>query len=233
MKPTPIILAGGMGTRLKSVLPDVPKPIARLAGRPFLHYLLDRFDAAGFSRVIISVGDRAHLIQEEIGIRYRNLDIQYSCESEPLGTGGAIKLAIQNSDAKEFIVTNGDSFCDVDFNTFVDWVPDPADAAMVLVYAQECNRYGSVETNEHEQVLSFTEKTNSGKSGFINAGIYWFPRSIISRLVAEGHVSLEREVLPKLVGHRLYGMKCEGRFIDIGTPDALSIGQEFFKNFSA
>lgn len=222
-----IILAGGLGTRLREVIKDVPKPMAPIAGRPFLEYLVLQLVQWKMKEIILSIGYKGDVIKAYFGNGKKfGVKIRYSEEKEPLGTGGAIRESLTYIDDKEFIIMNGDTFLNVDFHKLVschsDW---HAKATIGLVHTQNTSRYGRVERNEHGEVVRFLEKS-SVRDGLVNGGVYIFRREVFNG-ISSGNVSLEKEILPSLVNHGLYGIIVHGFFIDIGVPyDYLTLYHE-------
>ncbi|MBT6229204.1 MAG: NTP transferase domain-containing protein, partial [Candidatus Scalindua sp.] len=142
---TAVILAGGLGKRLRGVVSDRPKVLAEVNGRPFLTYLLDQLAEAGINSVILCTGYMADSISKEIGNLYNGVKITYSRENKPLGTGGALRLAVSNLNLKYVLVMNGDSYIGIDFKDFIEWhVKRGCSASIVLVTADDAGRYGSV-----------------------------------------------------------------------------------------
>ncbi|MBF0553320.1 MAG: NTP transferase domain-containing protein [Nitrospirae bacterium] len=231
-----IILAGGLGTRLRPVVDDLPKVLAPVAGRPFLDILLGYINRWGFiRRVVIAVGFMADKIIGEYGGcgRY-NFEILFSREEKLLGTGGAvIKAVAQYTKTPDVIAINGDTFAEVDFEDFVP-VHLKNGAAMTIALRQMRgdNRYGTVALNAEGRVVSFHEKTPLHTDGLINAGVYVFNRELFdSTKGADGGavISLERELLPSLLsdGICIRGYVFSGRFIDIGVPEAYNVAGEY------
>jgi D-glycero-alpha-D-manno-heptose 1-phosphate guanylyltransferase len=197
------------------------KVLAPVAGRPFLEYLLIQLRDQGFRDVTLAVGHMAERIEAQFGSgQSLGLGLRYSREHEPLGTGGALRLALALTKSNDLLVLNGDSFFGIDFGALVDFhTRQPAAATIGLARVPKCARYGSVSIDETGRVLAFREKGETG-SGIINGGIYVFTRSAIEQIAPDRAVSLERETLPGLVGYGLYGVLLDGYFADIGTPDA-------------
>ncbi|HEX2244456.1 MAG TPA: nucleotidyltransferase family protein [Gammaproteobacteria bacterium] len=221
------MLAGGRGTRLLPVVSDRPKTLAEIHGRPFLHYLLDQLSTAGCSRVVLCTGHLGEQIERGIGKRYRNLQISYSRETRPLGTGGALRLALPHLMSDPVLVMNGDSFCATDLRSFWDWhCGRGSQATMLLVEVPNTKRYGSVKINADGAVTEFVEKKHDG-TGLINAGVYLLSRQVIDS-IPDGTVSLEHDIFPALMSHPLYGYQERGRFLDIGTPEDFAAAEEFF-----
>lgn len=227
----PVILAGGVGSRLASVLYELPKPLAPVSGRPFITYLLDRLLAAGFERAIIATGHLGEKFPEILGNSYHSLKLTYSQESEPLGTGGAIRLAMElvSDESQQFLVMNGDSFVDIKVADFISWAYDYSES-MVLVQVSDCSRYGSVVIDEMSRVLEFREKAANSFEGWINAGIYLLSREFVMACPAEKNFSLEHTSLPELVAScKLFGFSVLSEFIDIGVPETFLSAGDFLK----
>ena len=222
------VLAGGLGTRLRPVMSDRPKALAEIHGRPFLAYLLDQLSKEGFSRVVLCTGHLGEQIEQAFGKRYKNLQISYSCETRPLGTGGALRLALPHLLSDPVLVMNGDSFCAADLRSLWNWhCGRGSQATMLLVEVPNTQRYGSVKINADGAVTEFVEKKHGG-SGSINAGVYLLSRQIIDSLPEDTAVSLEHDIFPALMSHGLYGYQERGRFLDIGTPEDFAAAEDFF-----
>lgn len=226
---TAAVLAGGLGTRLRSVVADRPKALAEIRGRPFLAYLLDSIAAAGVRSVVLCTGYMAEQIQAVLGNMYGHLPLRYSHEPSPLGTGGALRLALPMLDSDSVLVMNGDSFCDVDLEAFWTWhCSHDADGSILLTEAADSKRYGRVEVDIEGRALGFYEKSELGVSGWINAGIYMLSRRLLLTIPTGRAISLEREMFPAWIGQGLYGYCSAGRFLDIGTPASYSCAEQFF-----
>ena len=217
---TAVILAGGLGTRLREVVSDRPKVMAEVNGRPFLAYLLDQLATAGISRVVLCTGYMASQIQDTFGDSYRNMSLLYSIEDSPLGTGGALRKALPQLASDPVLVMNGDSFCEVDLGRFNHWHHDATAelASLVTVHVEDVSRYGTVNVNEQNRVVHFCEKGAACGVGMINAGIYLIPTQVIASINPEVTVSLERDIFPSLITKGFAAFPCHGRFIDIGIP---------------
>lgn len=228
---TAFILAGGLGTRLRSVLPDTPKAMAPIAGSPFLNHLLDKLVLAGINRTILCTGHLAGQIEGAIGAAYRGMEMAYSQEDRPMGTAGAIRLALPFLDTSRVLVLNGDSFCDFDAAAHLARHESAkAKATLVLARVDDCSRYGSVTLGADDSVSLFQEKGALKGGGWINAGVYLLEREVLEAIPAGKEVSLEREIFPGLVGNGLYAYRMDaGGFIDIGTPDSYAQAQAFFR----
>lgn len=213
-----LLLVGGRGTRLRSVLPSTPKPLARVGNASFIELLVRQLRYQGIRELVMCAGYLSEQIQHELKDGSElDVSIEYSIEKEPLGTGGAIKLS-KPLVKTEFLVMNGDSFMDVDFQQLVDFHRSHrALVTLTVRRVENSSRYGTVQLDKEGLVKRFQEKTGAEISGLVNAGIYVFNDDIFS-YIPDGPSSLERDVLPRLVGNGLCAMEQTGAFIDIGTP---------------
>jgi len=226
---TAAILAGGLGTRLRPAVADRPKVMASVAGRPFVTYLLDQLIEAGIRRVVLCTGYLAESIRYELGTLYRGLEIVYSVEDVPLGTGGALRQALNYMEGETLLVLNGDSYCQCSMSEFVSaQAASFASAGMVLAHVDDTSRFGGVQVNDASLVESFVEKNTQAGSGWINAGIYLLPASCVCDIPPGQAVSLEQEVIPRLLRSGIYGYRCSGLFIDIGIPEEYQRAQSVF-----
>ncbi|TAK79434.1 MAG: nucleotidyl transferase [Gammaproteobacteria bacterium] len=222
MTTTAAILVGGKGTRLQSVISDVPKSLAPIAGEPFLYLLLRHLKSAGIQRVILLTGYMHDKIQAACGDgSLFGLDIIYSQEPTPLGTGGALwhgrsYLSSQNS----FLLLNGDSYIDNPLTEFIQQ-PLEKDAIGIIgaIRSEEYERYGSLLIDKDQFITGFFEKSQKN-TGLVNAGIYKFSSKLLEMI--NGPSSLEYDVFPYLInhGHLLAAHLLEGKFTDIGTPES-------------
>jgi D-glycero-alpha-D-manno-heptose 1-phosphate guanylyltransferase len=229
-----VLLVGGMGTRLRTVVPSTPKPMAAVGAKPFLELLVRQLRSQGIDRLIMCSGYLADQIEDKFGHGGEwGVTIEYSRELRSMGTAGAIKLAQDYlSDDSSFLVMNGDSFVDVEFEQLMrTHLQHNALATMTIVPVQNAGRYGTVRTNSAERVTGFAEKTNADMPGLINAGVYVFDRSIFDH-IPEGNSSLERDVFPRIVDRGLYALEHTGMFIDIGTPDDYARAQSLCEQLS-
>lgn len=217
-----IILAGGFGTRLRERVSDVPKPMAPIAGRPFLEYQLDILNECGIKSLVLATGYLAEKISSHFGDVYKNIKIQYAVEKEPLGTGGAILYAMEAMDSRSdepVLILNGDTFLKVDLKVYMEWFSkENPDIGMVLRSVSDASRYGSVKYVDGE-IKGFQEKGQAG-GGLINGGIYILSRQVLSAFDVGSNFSLEEDVLQKFYDKmRISGFICDGFFLDIGTPE--------------
>ncbi len=223
-----IILAGGFGTRLRAVVSDVPKPLAPVAGRPFLAWLLDRLAASGMRRCILATGYLSELVERDIGASWQGMAIVYSVEPEPLGTGGAIRLAAQQVQGQAVHVLNGDTWLAYS-PAALEQATQAAGSSMGIALAQvpDVARYGAVQVQDG-RALGFLEKGQQG-AGWINAGCYYLSAQALAALPAQAVFSFEREVLQRraAAGDVAAFTQTQG-FIDIGVPEDYQRAQELF-----
>ncbi len=213
-----IILAGGFGTRIKHVLGSVPKPLATVNGKPVMEYMLDELAEAGISETIISVHHRKEAIMNYFGATHKGMKLRYAAEKKPLGTGGAIMNAMNNSTDDTFLVMNGDSLRSFDIKQFK--ATHNGRCTLLLHKAEDTLRYGRVEVSKMS-VTSFREKGISGK-GLISAGCYILSRKWLEDMDLPECFSIERDVFCKKAESREMGyMMDNGLFIDIGTESDL------------
>lgn len=226
---TAVILVGGLGTRLRSVVVDRPKVLAEVKGRPFIAYLLDQLAAAGIDRVVLSTGYLGEQVQKLLCDTYRDLDLVYSQELVPLGTAGALRRALPLFNSDPVLVMNGDSYCHANLQALLDWhVARNAQASLLLTEVPDTHRYGQVWTDKDGLIRRFTEKSDEGGPGWISAGVYMLSHRVLEAIPEGRTVSLEQEVFPVWIGRGLYGYRGEGSFLDIGTPEAYAVAPSFF-----
>lgn len=222
------ILAGGLGTRLRAAVSDKPKVLAEVNGRPFIAYLLDWLVEANVKRVTLCTGYMSDLVCKILGDRYRGIELCYSVETAPRGTGGALRLALPLL-SSTVLVMNGDSFFDLDLARFADeHAASGAQASIALATVSDVARYGAIELSAGNAVASFEEKGSRRGEGLINAGIYLLSRSCVELIPAGVPHSLERDLFPALIGRGLCGFPYSGRFIDIGIPADYYTASTFF-----
>jgi NDP-sugar pyrophosphorylase family protein len=227
------ILAGGLGSRLRPAVSDRPKVLARIGGRPFLTYLFDQLIAMGLREVVLCTGYLGDQITMVFGQSYATLRLHYSQESVPLGTAGALRLALPLFKSKVVLVMNGDSYCEANLKEFWAWHNrQRANATLLLTEVFDTQRFGRVRVGNDGTVNDFEEKGSGSSPAWINAGIYLLKRHLLTEIPANRAVSLEREVFPAWVGRGLYGFRSEARFVDIGTPEAYGSAQTFFTSSS-
>lgn len=227
-----VILAGGLGTRLRGVIADIPKPMAPINGRPFLEYQLDYWISQGIREVVLSVGYRRDAIINHFGTTYRGIAIRYAVEEEPMGTGGGLLLgAAELSSDSPFLVLNGDTFFEVPLAALSAFHCDRrADWTISLFRAREPGRYMGVRVEEDGRIASVCSETRAEPGTLANGGVYLVEPHVMaaSGFAAGMKASLEDDILVALQQKkaRLYGFECSGRFIDIGLPrDYLRAGE--------
>ncbi|KVK92415.1 nucleotidyltransferase family protein [Burkholderia cepacia] len=216
-----IVLAGGLGTRLRAVVPDLPKPMATVADKPFLWWLLSNLQAYGVERTYLSVGYKREVIAEYFGSQFDAMQLEHVSEVSPLGTGGAIANVFDVAGIDEALVLNGDTIATVDLVKFVaDAKRSGADIAMAVAHVDDVARYGAVQIDSTDgRVTGFTEKGVKGP-GYINAGVYVVKRELFARSGLSGAFSFERDLLgAHLDRMRVMAFDCVSRFIDIGVPE--------------
>lgn len=219
-----IILVGGMGYRLRSVVSDVPKPLAPINGVSFLDVVLARLNRYGFIRkVVLAVGYKAEMVMERYAPPHGySFEIDFSVEKELLGTGGAIKLASKMTTSETVLALNGDTFVAVDLRRLL--LAHKRKKAMITAavrMSDSSERYGHIAVDENSMIASFAEKTVKAREtkALINAGLYAMRRAAFD-FIAEGKSSLEVDVLPRLISKfPVYGHLTNGKFIDIGIPE--------------
>lgn len=225
-----VILAGGMGTRLRSVVSDVPKCMAPVAGKPFLYYLLTTLEKAGFTHIILSLGYKHEVIEEWIETFPTAMRISAVTEDHPLFTGGAVKLALTKAEQKEVFILNGDTFLGTDYAGMLQLHRDTqAQATLALKEMHDFDRYGLVAIEAgSNRILQFHEKQFC-HSGLINGGVYLLEKDELDSYPEK--FSLEKDYFEKTVStHILSGYISEGYFIDIGIPEDYERAQTDFKN---
>lgn len=223
-----IVLAGGFGTRLKSVVSDVPKPMAPVEGRPFLTYLFDRLGRQDYSHVVLSTGYMHEKIEDFFGHEYHGITIDYAHELTPLGTGGAMVNALQHCHDENITVLNGDTLFDIDHERlcrFAETKTTPL--AIVLRQVPDAGRYGSVEVDVDSRITAFREKDSSIKAGLINGGIYRVSRHLFDGFVVGNPFSFEKELMQcRYRNECFYAYAEDAYFIDIGIPDDYARAQQ-------
>lgn len=224
-----ILLAGGLGTRLRSVVSDRPKPMALIEDKPFMEYVVHELSKYGVTEIIFAVGYKGSMIEEHFGNGSSiptadgkgHMNIRYAYEEELLGTAGAIKNAGQLITEDTFFVLNADTFYQIDYSRLIQIMKENAlEMALVVREVPDVSRYGQAVIKDH-MLTAFNEKTTEQKPGTINGGIYLMNRSLLDE-IPEGKVSLENDMIPAWLSQNraLGGMVNDGYFIDIGVPEA-------------
>lgn len=225
-QPQAVILVGGAGTRLRSVLPGQPKALAPVAGRPFLAWLLAALAAQGVREVVLSTGYRAEAIEAfaaDARVEFGSgLDLRCVRDPRPLGTGGALRNVTAAVEGERVLVLNGDSYCPFDLRRLQrTHVARGARVSLWLAHVEDTSRFGAVALAEDGRVTAFREKSESAGAGLVNAGVYLIERAALDTMPGITPLSLEREVFPAwLASGGLYGVVGDEPFIDIGTPES-------------
>lgn len=214
-----IVLAGGLGTRLKSVVADKPKCMAPIGDVPFIDYLLRYLLKENIQHVIFSLGHLSEQVIEYVEANDWQFEVTFVTENEPLGTGGAIMNALEELEGDACYILNGDTFFDVDLHTFHMFHQENESAlSLALKPMKDFDRYGSVQLDGENRIQGFLEKQPMA-AGLINGGIYLTSKSYLESLGLPEKFSFEKEVLePQVKSGRLYGFESEAYFIDIGVP---------------
>lgn len=221
-----IILAGGLGTRLRSVVHEVPKVMAPVAGKPFLHYIIQNLLQQGIQRIVLAVGYKYEVIETFIHAASYHAEIVWSIEYTPLGTGGGIKQALEKCQTKNVFIVNGDSFFDCDLNLLMaHHLKHGADISLAIKPMKNFDRYGTV-TLQSERIVAFNEKQYCDE-GLINAGVYIIKQSLLHNLELPDIFSIEKEVFEPYTTHlKIIGFVSDSYFIDIGIPEDYARVQE-------
>ncbi|MDR1861297.1 MAG: nucleotidyltransferase family protein [Bacteroidales bacterium] len=216
-----IVLAGGLGTRLRSVVADLPKPMAPVNGRPFLEWLLRYLKSQGVGRFLLSVGYKHEIIVETFGDVFESVPVTYIVETEPLGTGGAVALALRSCVGDNVLTVNGDTFFPVDIAQLQDiHLRTNAEITLALKYVADAGRYGAISMGTDNIVTAFAEKSRQSNV-LINGGIALINRQRFQERQFPDRFSLEQDYLAKIAAQRLIaGAVFDSYFIDMGTPES-------------
>lgn len=230
-----IVLVGGQGSRLRGVVSDRPKPMADVAGRPFLEWLLMALEAQGVRDVTLATGYMAEMVRAHFGDgRPWGLHLHYVHEDKPLGTGGAARHAVQTNGPDRILVLNGDSLCMFDVGRLLNVHERyAARATLWLVPMADCRRYGTVDVAEDGYVIGFHEKSPATRAGLISAGVYLLDREVLEEIPRDHPTSLEEHVFPALIGRGLYATVGGGPFLDIGTPESYASAGTFIAGLTS
>lgn len=215
-----VILCGGLGKRLPQVTKDMPKSMAKIKNKPFLDFLIKQVLSYGFRRFILCTGYKSDLIEDYYRNKNNEIEMVFSREEQPLGTGGAIKNAQKNIKSDIFLVMNGDSFCNIDLRKFLHFhVEKKALASIALTSSRKINDVGLVRINDKQGIINFSEKSNKQNNGYVNAGIYFFNKQIFNYPLNKYKFSLEYDLFPNLISKGIYGFVVNSELVDIGTPE--------------
>ncbi len=219
---TAVILAGGLGTRLRDAVPDLPKPMAPVSGRPFLEYLMSYWQAQGITRFILSVGYKHDIIQDHFGEAFNGTPVEYVVEDTPLGTGGGLVLALDRITGSErFLVLNGDTFFRAGLDIMGNFAEtNDAEWCFAVFRDADTARYMGMQVSPEGKILALKYRSDE-PTCLVNGGVYLVdPKSLRNRFKPDAYLSLEDEILTDALasGQRLYALECQGDFIDIGIP---------------
>lgn len=225
--PDAVILSGGFGLRLRGVVGDVPKPMARIGARPFIELLLKQLKRHGFSRVILCVGYKHEVIREYFGEKAFGMELVYSIETSPLGTGGALRQAAEHIRTETALVMNGDSYTDVDLGRLIRAHAGNGTDVTVVVIPETRSDAGSVVLDPNGKITAFAEKRVVPDSRYLSAGIYVLSQSLIGTIPHAEKISLEEQLFPQWLaaGKNIEGFVFEGQCLDIGTPERFQKAQ--------
>jgi len=225
-----LILAGGLGTRLRSAVPKSQKVVAPVRSRPFLARLLDQLSIAGIRHALLLTGHRGDEVERTLGTQHDSVRLEYSRETTPLGTAGAVRHALKLVTKPTFLLVNGDSYCNVDLQSFFDFHRGRrADLSMAIAHVNDAGRYGQVHLDTRDRLTSFEEKNPAAEAGWINTGVYLIQRELFQNVPKDSPQSLERDWLPRWTASKtVVGFRCPGPFLDIGTPESYAAAEEFF-----
>lgn len=231
--PDVIILVGGQGTRLWSIVNDRPKPLAEFENRPILKWILLHLERQGFRRIIFATGFQGQKVEAYFSNNgHSRVETIFSQEVAPLGTGGALRQALPKVASEQVLVLNGDSFCPFNWQRLAGFhEKHNAEATLCVVPMKECSRYGSVETNAEGKITGFLEKSRKPEYSLISAGIYLFERRVLEMIPPGRFFSLEHELFPRLIGRHFYAVQDEVPLYDIGTPEGHKAATQFFQNY--
>ncbi|MBU2650002.1 MAG: nucleotidyltransferase family protein [Bacteroidetes bacterium] len=226
-----IILAGGLGTRLQKSVPDLPKSMAPVGGHPFLEYQMQYLEEWGIKKFILAVGHKHEMIRDYFGDRFKNVEIVYSIEDDPLGTGGAIMKAMQLADSGQVLVANGDTYFDVHLNRMYNFhLSRTAKITIALHQTDDVSRYGKVVKDAEHRITGFFEKGEDSGAGYVNGGVYLINQSYLAEMEFPVRFSFEKDFLEKRYKNdEFYGMRCTAYFLDIGIPEDYERAQDDFE----
>lgn len=221
-----VILCGGQGKRLQPVVSSTSKVMADVGGRPFLDILVGHLKKHGIRRVILCTGHKADQVEDYYRKNSQGMTFVFSRESDPLGTGGALKNARYFIESDPFLVFNGDSFCAVDLDAFVDFHQSRiARLSVVVSYARDTGSFGKIFLDEDAKITGFREKETGGNQG-VNAGVYCCNEDVFSFMPDLKRFSIEYDFFPLLVDKGFYGFAVDTGFYDIGTPDRYAAARQ-------
>ncbi len=223
------ILAGGLGMRVRTVLPGLPKALAPMDGVPFISHLLGQVAEANVQRIVVCSGRRGEQLRRVLPRRRRSVPLLVSQEEWPLGTAGALRNALDYFDSDVVLAVSGDSYVDIRLAEFVEWYQSNAFAsAALLVWSTNCAGHVTAEVDSTGRIVAFKGKGEVAEAGWIDSEVYLLPRAWIEALPADLPLSLERDALPYWVERGMGGYCTHAQYLDIGTPEGLAKGPSFF-----
>lgn len=226
---TALILAGGLGSRLREAVSDRSKVVADVGGRPFITRIFDQLVTLGTRRAVLCTGYKAEGVEAILGDQYGPMALEYSPEPEPLGTAGALRHAADRIGSDAALVLNGDSYFSANPLQLFDFHNQKSANASIMVCSKsDVAAYGRVRINESAEIEAFDEKRGVSEPGWINAGLYLLRNDWIESIPSGRPVSLELDVFPGWIGQGLYGLQAEGTLLDIGTPERYAKAEQFF-----
>jgi D-glycero-alpha-D-manno-heptose 1-phosphate guanylyltransferase len=222
-----VILCGGLGTRLRGVIGESAKVMAKFEDKPFIDILISLIAEQGFQRFILCTGYQSEEVEQYFQENSKLFEVVISKEESPLGTGGAIKNARDYVLTDHFLALNGDCYCELNYEKFVQYhLLKKGISTIVLSPTKEEKDFGSVDISDDGQVSVYQEKDSSVNAGYVSNGIYCFQKDVFNMMPDQDKFSLEYDVFPKLVGNGLYGYTDEQGFLDIGTPERFAKAQD-------
>ncbi len=229
-----VILAGGLGRRLAGVTGGKQKILAEIDGKPFISILIDYIAAQGAKRFILCTGHDAKSVESALKGAHVGLELIFSVEEDPLGTGGAIKQGAGLVKTDRFIAMNGDCFCVIDYNSLIkSHCQAQGVASIAITQLDDARDYGTIEIDGQKHITAFQEKQPELKRAFINTGTYCLNRDVFNLVATPNKFSIEYNFFPYLVGKGFYGFQVPNQFIDIGTPERYAWAQEHLKYLSS
>jgi NDP-sugar pyrophosphorylase family protein len=231
-----IILAGGRGERLRSVVKGIPKPLAKVCEKPFLDILFSQLNGSNLiNSVTLAVGYRAQKIIEQYSESFPySFEVIFCVEKKLLGTGGAVKKAIPYTKSKDILVMNGDSYTGINLGKFIEFHREHrSKLTIALRNTSDTSRFGNVNIDSACRVFSFKEKDNAERQGLINTGIYLMNKDIFDDIKKNAVLSLENDIVPLFINkfkNKIYGYQTRGKFIDIGTPESYISANNYLSN---
>ena len=217
-----VILSGGLGKRLRSEIGESQKVMTQVKGVPFLDYHLTSLKKQGIGKIILCTGYKSDEVEAYYRTHSYGLNIQFSREDKPLGTGGAVKQARAMIDSDPFFVMNGDSFVDIDLGAILQYhMLKQSKVSVVIARVLDAKDFGTIILDAQNCIIQFEEK-NTSDASYVNAGVYCFSKSVFDLMPAQEHFSLEYDVFPRLAGRDIFGFLVDKSFLDIGTPERLN-----------